>query len=139
MTNDQKVETPREAEDDYADNVIPFRRPATGGSGTPPGTGSNWLAGFEVGQRFFAKRKGTAGSELDEFVVAARIGGDIVLIAKNIHGMGDFTWHEQSLFSHDYRLILSLEVVNENNKQIPSERMDSDEEAEVEPGVHEGE
>lgn len=139
MTNDQKVEAPREAEDDYADNVIPFRRPVTGGSGTPPGNGSNWLAGFEVGQRFLAKRKGTTGSELDEFVVAARIGDDVVLIAKNIHGMGDFTWHEQVTFSRDYRLILALEVVNENNKQISSERMDSDEEIEDKSGVHEGE
>lgn len=136
MTNEQKVEEAGTTEDGHASNVVPFRRQATGGSGPPSGTGGNWLAGLEMGQRFLAKRNGTSGSELEEFVIAARLPG-VVLLAKNVHGSGDFSWHDSSIFSRDYRMILTLEVINDDSKSIQPSGMAGDAEPEIEPSVHE--
>lgn len=134
MTNEQKVETPLEAEEFAGTNVVPFRRKATSGGGFPPSGGSgsgDWLGGLEVGSRFLAKRVGEAGSEVDDYVVGGDNKGGVVLLAKNISGMGKFEWHDTALFSRTHRLYMVLEVINDDDKQIQSGRLDQYEESTI--------
>lgn len=106
--------------DDYdTTNVIPFARPAHGGSGPPDAPKGDWLRQLQQGTRFLARRKGTTGSALEDFVVATDPKKmEVVLLGQNRSGVGELVWHESVLFSKDYKLIYTLEVIKNDDNQL---------------------
>lgn len=101
-------------------NVIPFTRAAHGGTGPPDAPKGDWLRQLQQGTRFLARRKGTTGSALEDFVVATDPSKmEVVLLAENKNGTGLLSWHETALFSKEYKLVFTLEVIkNDDTQQI---------------------
>src|SRR5258705_13023823 len=98
--------------------ILPFNRPQLGGK-EPPG-GSNWLSRMVPGTRFLAKRRGLAGSEVDDFIVSTDPKTmPVVLLAKNINGRdGVFAWHDPVIFCKDHTFYMTLEVIEPKDGNI---------------------
>lgn len=128
--------------DDYdTTNVIPFTRAAHGGTGPPDAPKGNWLRQLQQGTRFLARRKGTTGSALDDFVVATDPSKmEVVLLGENKNGTGLLGWHESALFSKEYKLVFTLEVIkHDDDQQVHTGPVERSPQFEEQPIVHETE
>lgn len=134
------MNVPFNIEDYDTTNVVPFIRPATGGSDPPNRGGKNWLRELPQNCHFLARRKGYLGSDLEDFVVATDpTKMEVVLLARNMGGSGMLTWHISEEFSKEYRLIYTLEVLDANPKQVQPGSVDSTAEPQIIPPVYEDE
>ena len=125
--NEQKVAAPSEADEQDTTNVVPFRRPRSGGNGTGSGrTGGNWISEHPQGTRFLAKEKRKTGSALEEFIIGAIFPG-VVLLARNTGYGPETTWHDSAAFSDIYTLVLTLEVINDDSEHLRQKPVARDE------------
>lgn len=112
-------------------------RTMRGGNGPPRGSGGeDWLSNLSQGTRFLAKRKGTTESEVDEYVVGAKLPSiDDVFLIKNSQPYTEMRWHDTKSFSRINELRYIIEVIDGNDKQVRSGPMARNEGPEVRLGL----
>lgn len=95
-------------------------RTMRGGNGPPRGSGGeDWLSNLSQGTRFLAKRKGTTESEVDEYVVGAKLPSiDDVFLIKNSQPYTEMRWHDTKSFSRINELRYIIEVIDGNDQQV---------------------
>lgn len=116
-------------------------RLAKGGNGPPGFSGGNWISRLANGSRFLCKEKAVGGSELRDCIVTTDpTDVDAVLLAISVKGRdGVFEWHDPKKFSDNHILIRIMETINVDDKHIQPGSVERNEDAEVQPGVHETE